>query len=155
MIKETQNNEINLEKHIKEINQKQDYNMNEIFNKLNEFKKQQTFINEKNLKEIDQLTIGISKQIEELENIKRSLRDENANNRIIIEQRIDKLEKEINEWMEFSKKMDELMLKNMEESNNKLIEINKQVDNFKQNVSEKLKETKKYIDSVLENYSRN
>ena len=155
MIKETQNNEIILEKHINEINQKQEDNMNEIFNKLNEFKNQQTLINEKNLKDLDQLNTGISKQIEELENIKRSLKDENANNKIMIEQKIEKLEKEINEWLEFSKKMDELMEQNMEENNNKLIEINNQMNNFKQNVSEKLKETKIYIDTVLENYSRN
>ena len=110
LINEAQNNEQLVENKINELNQNQDNNMIEISNKLNEFKKQQEIINEQNMKEMDQLNKGISEQIKEFESIKRSLMNEkNNNNKIMMEKRIDNLEKEIDEWLEFSKKMDKLI----------------------------------------------
>ena len=110
LIKETRNNENMIENQINEISKKQDYNMNEIFDKLNEFKKQQIIINEKNKIEIDQLNKGISEQIKEFENIKKSIKKENENNnKKMLEKRLDDLENEINGWLEFSKKIDELL----------------------------------------------
>ena len=129
--------------------------MNEILNKINEFKKQQSFINEQNNKDLEQLNKGIKKQIDEFENIKRSLQDDNDDDKILIENKIDSLENEVNKWLEISKRLKELIERYMEENKNKLEEINKQVDIFKLNITEKLKETKKYIDSILANYSRN
>ena len=153
LINEAQNNEQLVENKINELNQNQDNNMIEISNKLNEFKKQQEIINEQNMKEMDQLNKGISEQIKEFESIKRSLMNEkNNNNKIMMEKRIDNLEKEIDEWLEFSKKMDKLMEQNMEENNGKLQDINNQINNLSQTVNDKLKEMKKYIDITFENY---
>ena len=129
--------------------------MNEILNKINEFKKQQSFINEQNKKDLEELNKGIKKQIDEFENIKRSLQDDNDDNKILIENKIDSLENEVNKWLEISKRLKELIERYMEENKNKLEEINKQINIFKLNITEKLKETKKYIDSILANYSRN
>ena len=129
--------------------------MNEILNEINEFKKQQSFINDQNKNELEQLNKGIKKQIDEFENIKRSLQDDNDDDKILIENKIDSLENEVNKWLEISKRLKELIERYMEENKNKLEEINKQVDIFKLNITEKLKETKKYIDSILANYSRN
>lgn len=151
LIKETRNNENMIENQINEISKKQDYNMNEIFDKLNEFKKQQIIINEKNKIEIDQLNKGISEQIKEFENIKKSIKKENENNnKKMLEKRLDDLENEINGWLEFSKKIDELIEQNMKENNLKLEEINLQMNKFRQNVSDNLKETKTYIDKTIE-----
>ena len=155
MIKEAEKNEKTIENHINEINQKQEDNVAEIFNKLKEFRNQQALINEKNKKELEQLNKGISKQIEEFENIKRSLMNETGNNKILLEKRIDKLEKEISDWVELSKKLEELMELDMEENNKKLQEMNNQINTLKQNVGEKLKETKIYIDTILETFSKN
>ena len=150
LIKEAQNNESFIENKINELNQNQDNNMNEITNKLNEFKKQQDIINEQNTKEMDQLNKGISDQIKEFESIKRSLIDEKNNNKIMIGKRIDNLEKEIDEWLEFSKKMDKLMEQNFEENNGKLQDINNQINNLRQTFNDKLKEMKNYIDTTSE-----
>ena len=70
----------------------------------------------------------------------------------MIGKRIDNLEKEIDEWLEFSKKMDKLMEQNLEENNGKLQDINNQINNLRQTFNDKLKEMKNYIDSTLENY---
>ena len=155
LIKETQNNEMILENHINEINQKQEYNINEITNKLNEFKKQQFMLNEQNMKNIEQLNHGISEQIREYENIKQSLESDfdNNNNKKILETRINNLEREVDEWLEFSKKIDQLMVKNMEENLEKIEEINSQMKNFRENVNNQFKEMKIYIDKTIDNFS--
>jgi chromosome segregation ATPase len=155
LIKETQNNEMILENHINEINQKQEYNINEITNKLNEFKKQQFMLNEQNMKNIEQLNHGISEQIREYENIKQSLESDlnNNNNKKILETRINNLEREVDEWLEFSKKIDQLMVENMEENLEKIEEINSQMKNFRENVNNQFKEMKIYIDKTIDNFS--
>ena len=155
LIKETQNNEMILENHINEINQKQEYNINEITNKLNEFKKQQFMLNEQNMKNIEQLNLGISEQIREYENIKQSLESDlnNNNNKKILETRINNLEREVDEWLEFSKKIDQLMVENMEENLEKIEEINSQMKNFRENVNNQFKEMKIYIDKTIDNFS--
>ena len=155
LIKETQNNEMILENHINEINQKQEYNINEITNKLNEFKKQQFMLNEQNMKNIEQLNHGISEQIREYENIKQSLESnfDNNNNKKILETRINNLEREVDEWLEFSKKIDQLMIENMEENLEKIEEINSQMKNFRENVNNQFKEMKIYIDKTIDNFS--
>ena len=143
-----------LENHINEINQKQEYNINEITNKLNEFKKQQFMLNEQNMKNIEQLNHGISEQIREYENIKQSLEsDLNNNNKKILETRINNLEREVDEWLEFSKKIDQLMIENMEENLEKIEEINSQMKNFRENVNNQFKEMKIYIDKTIDNFS--
>ena len=155
LIKETQNNEMILENHINEINQKQEYNINEITNKLNEFKKQQFMLNEQNMKNIEQLNHGISEQIREYENIKQSLESDfdNNNNKKILETRINNLEREVDEWLEFSKKIDQLMVENMEKKKKKIEEINSQMKNFRENVNNQFKEMKIYIDKTIDNFS--
>ena len=155
LIKETQNNEMLLENHINEINQKQEYNINEITNKLNEFKKQQFMLNEQNMKNIEQLNHGISEQIREYENIKQSLESnfDNNNNKKILETKINNLEREVDEWLEFSKKIDQLMVENMEKNLEKIEEINGQMKNFRENVNNQFKEMKIYIDKTIDNFS--
>ena len=155
LIKETQNNEMILENHINEINQKQEYNINEITNKLNEFKKQQFMLNEQNMKNIEQLNHGISEQIREYENIKQSLESnfDNNNNKKILETKINNLEREVDEWLEFSKKIDQLMVENMEKNLEKIEEINGQMKNFRENVNNQFKEMKIYIDKTIDNFS--
>ena len=155
IVKESQNNNLILENKINDLNQNQEKNINEISNKLIEFKKQQIIINEQNNKEMDQLNKGISEQIKELDSIKRSLANDKDNNKIVIEKRIDELEKEINEWLEYSKKLDKLMEQNMKENETKLKDINNQMINLKQDVNDKFKEMKIYVDATLENYSAN
>ena len=48
MIKESQNNNLMIENKIKELNQNQEMSLNEISNKLEDYKKQQIIINESN-----------------------------------------------------------------------------------------------------------
>ena len=104
---------------------------------------------------MEQLNKGISEQIKEIESIKRSLNDNKSNNKIIIEKRINDLEKEIDEWLEYSKKLDKLIEQNMKENEEKLKDINNQTIKFRQEVNDKFKEMKSYIDTTLENYSAN
>ena len=104
---------------------------------------------------MEQLNKGISEQIKEIESIKRSLNDNKSNNKIIIEKRINDLEKEIDEWLEYSKKLDKLIEQNMKENEEKLKDSNNQTIKFRQEVNDKFKEMKSYIDTTLENYSAN
>ena len=153
MIKESQNNNLMIENKIKELNQNQEMSLNEISNKLEDYKKQQIIINEQNNKEMEQLNKGISEQIKEFESIKRSLLDDKSNNKKMVEKRIDNLGKEIDEWLEYSKKLHNLMEKNMEENETKLKDINNQMIDFRQDVNVKFNEMKMYVDTTLENYS--
>ena len=156
LVKEEENSESKFENLIKEFNQKQENDINNFINKLNEIKNEQIIVNQQNMKEIDDLNKNISEKMNEFENIKRSLGNENNdNNKALIEKRIDNLNREIDDLIEFSKKMHILMEQNMAENNSKFDEINEQIDIFKQTISEKLKETKKYIDTTLENISKN
>ena len=156
LIKETKNNEVSIENQINEINKNLEKNMNEIINKLNEYKNQQIKENEQNMKDLEKINKGISAQIEEFENIKRSIKGNNGNdNKKLLERRLDSLETEINGWFDFSIKMDELIQQNMEENNIKLEEINNKMNIFRQNVSNKLKETKQYIDTTLDSLAIN
>ena len=83
------------------------------------------------------------------------MNDNKSNNKIIIEKRINDLEKEIDEWLEYSKKLDKLIEQNMKENEEKLKDINNQTIKFRQEVNDKFKEMKSYIDTTLENYSAN
>ena len=64
-----------------------------------------------------------------------------------------KKEKEVDEWLEFSKKIDQLMVENMEENLEKIEEINSQMKNFRENVNNQFKEMKIYIDKTIDNFS--
>ena len=106
------------------------------------------------MKDLEKLNKGIAEQMDELENIKRSLKDDN-NNKIIIEKKLENLEKGYNDLKDISKYLNESIERYIEENTNKLEDINKQMENFKFNITESIKETKKDVDKILENYSRN